>query len=163
VEDVEMRIERWSAVLAVTLLAAILAGCGDRNAPEAEAQKKAEAEKALILSRDSAIAEDIASNRTAEARAWLKDDNHVIFEGNKAEVAKLVEDLYTAGAKEVYITGIVDIEGAQLSASLAVVLPDDPAARKRVFDIQRALYKSWEYEEGATEDIGQKYMDFTFD
>jgi hypothetical protein len=158
-----MRVRYRNAVPAVALVALLVAGCGDRNAPEAEEQRKAEDAKTLIVSRDSTIAHDIASNRTAEARAWLKDDNHVIFEGSKAEVTKLAEDLYAAGAKEVYITGIVDIEGAQLSASLAVVLPDDAAARKRVFDVERALYKSREYEEGATEDVGQKYMDFTFD
>ena len=165
-EGVEIKHVGWKVALIAAFLALTVSGCGGRGESDGSGsaeQRRAEAEKSRVLERDKALAVAFNASNAAEARAWLKDANHVIFEGSKEEVTKLVEDMYAAGAKEVRITGVVDIEGAQLSASLAVALPEDPAARMRVFDVERALYKAWEDEEAATQDVGQKYMDFAFD
>src|SRR6185312_2119677 len=50
--------------------------------------------------------EVMASDKKAEARAWMKQPKHVFFKAEAKEVGKFVEDFYTAGATQVLICDI---------------------------------------------------------
>ena len=85
----------------------------------------------------------------------------VLFEGDKETAAKLVDDLYSAGAKEVWVIGIAELGGSEVAAAFVAVLPSDSAARKRVFAVESDFQKLIDGE--PSRDDGQKYLHFSFD
>jgi hypothetical protein len=92
---------------------------------------------------------------TKEARAWLREQG---AGGNAAEIAAasgLVEQAYQAGAKQVIAANIHRDEDGDLVATFIIVLPDDAAARQRVFDWHRG-----EHGPDDEKDVGQKYLAF---
>jgi hypothetical protein len=78
-----------------------------------------------------------------EARAWLKEPQN----RHDRQARRLIEEAYSNGAKEVYAVGLDDGEETQF----VVILPIEPAARKKLFDWHHAL-------EPTLQDSGQKYL-----
>src|SRR5262245_36274474 len=83
----------------------------------------------------------MASDKKAEAREWLKDDNHVLFKfrEGKAGLAKIVDEFYAAGAEKVYIGDIQTEAGKDFAGTVLVVLPKDAAARSKLFEIDKRV------------------------
>ena len=148
-------IRRISIALTMTFATIGLIGC---MAPDASVSKdaKSEAEDA-----DKEIEEWLGEPDKAEARNWLQGDSHILFEGDKATAKKLVNDLYSAGATEVWVIGISEIGGSEVAAAFVAVLPGDSAARKRIFAVESAFQQLVDDE--PTRDTGQKYLHFSFD
>jgi hypothetical protein len=148
-------ISRMSRALTIAAALVCLAGCMTSTVSVSQ-EEKSEAEET-----DKEIEEWLAEPDKAEARDWLKSDSHVLFEGDKETAAKLVSDLYGAGAKEVWIIGITPIADSEVAAAFVAVLPSDTAARKRVFAIESEFQKLMDLE--PSRDVGQKYLHFSFD
>lgn len=119
-----------------------------------------------VASADEDEAPDLASEyaKGFEARAWLADKNHVMFEAGKDATLELVNNLYTAGAEGVNVT-----DGAKLDENSPMVvastmvfkLPKDPAKRKAVLD---AYNKAFELEgQEKVTDTGQEYDEVVID
>ena len=110
---------------------------------------------------DKQIEEWLAEPDKAEARKWLQSDSHILFEGDKVTAAKLVDDLYSAGANPVWVIGISEFGGSQIAAAFVAVLPSDSAARKRVFAVEYDFQIMMDGE--PSKDDGQKYLHLSFD
>lgn len=110
---------------------------------------------------DKQIGEWLTEPDKAEAQKWLQSDSHILFEGDKETAASLVSDLYSAGAKEVWVIGIAELGDSEVAAAFVAVLPGDTAARKRVFAVESDFQKLVDGE--PTIDTGQKYLHFSFD
>ncbi len=110
---------------------------------------------------DKQIEEWLAEPDNAEAREWLQSDSHILFEGDKETAGKLVSDLYSAGATQVWIIGIAELGDSEVAAAFVAVLPADTAARKRVFAVESDFQKLIDGE--PSRDLGQKYLHFSFD
>ena len=148
-------IRRSSIALLIVAVAACMMGCMTASVSVAK-DETSEAEES-----DKQIEEWLAEPDKAEAREWLKGDSHILFEGDKETAAKVVDNLYSAGAKEVWIIGVTEFGGSEVAAAFVAVLPSDAAARKRVFAIESDFQKLMDLE--ATRDTGQKYLHFSFD
>lgn len=149
------RTRRISIALAISMSAIGLIGCMNASVSVSK-DEKSEAQEL-----DKQIAEWLAEPDKAEARKWLESESHVLFEGDKETAVKLVSDLYDAGAKEVWIIGISAFGDSEVAAAFVAVLPDDSAARKRVFAVESDFQKLVDLE--PTTDVGQKYLHMTFD
>ena len=108
---------------------------------------------------DALVAKEVESGAAAPARSWLGDSDNLLFEGDPQSVQTLIEDLYAAGAVDIWFIGIEQIAGRNVSASIAVQLPDEAAARAPLFD---AHAKYWQDAE-PDPDSGQRYLEFAFD
>jgi len=148
-------------------LAGILAlffslGCEDERAggPAAGgAAREAPPEQRI----DKAGDEIMASDKKAEARQWLKDDNHVLFKfrGGKKKLSDLVDEFYSAGAEKVYVGNIESEAGKDFAGTVLVVLPEDFAARSKLFKIDERVGP--ELQEDPVADRGQKYLYYSLD
>jgi hypothetical protein len=118
-------------------------------------------EKTEIEESDKQIEEWLSEPDKAEARIWLESESHILFEGDKEVAAKLVGDLYSAGAKQVWIIGVTRIADSEVAAAFVAVLPPDGAARKQLFALESDFQKLVDGE--PTRDVGQKYLHFSFD
>jgi hypothetical protein len=144
-----------SIMLAIAATVVSLIGC--MTATESVSKdKKSEAEET-----DKEIKEWLSEPDKAEALKWLQGDSHILFEGDKETAARLVRDLYSAGAKEVWVIGITALDDSEVAAAFVAVLPADAAARKRVFAVESDFQKGADGE--PSRDIGQKYLHFSFD
>jgi len=144
-------------IVTVAIAALVVAsiGCGATSVSVSE-DEKSEAEET-----DKQIEEWLSEPDKAEAREWLQGDSHILFEGDKETAARLVHDLYSAGAKEVWVIGITAFDDSEVAAAFVAVLPGDTAARKRVFAVEADFQKLAEGEPSS--DVGQKYLHFSFD
>jgi len=110
---------------------------------------------------DRAAEKSLAASKT-EAREWLAEnhDKHVVWKWNKQAARKAIDELYSAGAKEVWIVDTSKAEGGvELASEFVIVLPADAAPRKKVFDWIARWEKQAEIdEEDRTKDGGQKYF-----
>ncbi len=106
---------------------------------------------------DAWVNAEIESGVAAPARGWLSQPGNALFEGDPVQVQALVEELYDMGAEEVWFTGIEDFAGGHLSASIAARLPSDPTARAYL------LAKESEFWGETSPDVGQSYVEFSFD
>ena len=143
-------------------------GDDDADGPGASLSADEDAEvvldpKQLARAMDAECESMLKEPNHAEARAWCdpKNTNHVGFEVSKAEMLKMTNDLYAAGAQKVYITDIMEFGGRMTSACMVVHLPTDPAKRKKVFTTETEIMAQ-EGGEGS-EDVGQKYLMLTLD
>lgn len=148
-------IRRSSIALLIVAVAACMMGCMTASVSVAKDETSEAAES------DKQIEEWLGEPDKAEAREWLKGDSHILFEGDKETAAKVVDNLYSAGAKEVWIIGVTEFGGSEVAAAFVAVLPSDAAARKRVFAIESDFQKLMDLE--PTRDTGQKYLHFSFD
>lgn len=106
--------------------------------------------------------EIMAGNSKAEAREWLKDaETHVLFKANRKKLAGYIDEFYAAGTKQVLIADIEEHEGKQYGNALLVVLPDDQAARAKLFKLNETVGAA--YDEDPVSDSGQKYIYITLD
>ena len=144
-------------IVTVAIAALVVAsiGCGATSVSVSE-DEKSEAEDT-----DKQIEEWLAESDNAEARKWLQGASHILFEGDKETAAKLVSDLYNAGAKEVWVIGITPLGDSEVAAAFVASLPGDTAARKRVFAVESEFQKLVDLE--PSRDVGQKYLHFSFD
>jgi hypothetical protein len=148
-------LRRMGLALAIVAATVGLAGCTTGSGSVSKDQRS-EVEDA-----DKQIEEWLGEPDKAEARKWLRGDSHILFEGDKETAAKLVDDLYSAGAKEVWVIGIAELGGSEVAAAFVAVLPSDSAARKRVFAVESDFQKLIDGE--PSRDDGQKYLHFSFD
>jgi hypothetical protein len=83
----------------------------------------------------------------AEAKKWLADEkSHVLGPTSKmkrADVKKLVDDLYAAGAVRVYFIGLEKTDGVEKSQLLTIVLPSAPAVRTKIAGVIDAYYAAY--------------------
>jgi len=107
--------------------------------------------------------EIMASDKKAEAREWLKDDNHVLFKfrGGKKKLSELVDEFYSAGAEKVYVGDIENEAGKNFAGTVLVVLPKDSAARAKLFEIDKRVGP--ELQEDPVTDKGQRYLYYSLD
>ncbi len=110
---------------------------------------------------DKIAEEEIKGDDATEARAWLKVPANAIFEGDREEIVALMESFYKAGCPKVYITGIEKLGGANVSASMVVVLPIEPSQRQSAFKVEKEF--SEKHGESGDQDKGQKYISLSFD
>jgi hypothetical protein len=154
----------WLYAAALFVMPALLAGCEDQNAGPAAAGPAATddsggGKESLIQRIDKHGDEIMAADKKAEARQWLKDPNHGFFKANRDQVAKFIEDFYSAGADQVIIGDMETLEGKELAGALLVVLPKDAAARAKLFEIGKRAGDL--YQEDPVGDQGQKYLYFS--
>ncbi|MDJ0849842.1 MAG: hypothetical protein QNK04_15845 [Myxococcota bacterium] len=106
---------------------------------------------------DEWVSAEIESGSAATARGWLSQPDHTLFEGDPQQVQALVDELYELGAEGVWFTAIEDFGGGKLSASIAARLPEDTTARAAI------LAKESEFWGETSQDVGQRYVEFSFD
>ncbi len=107
---------------------------------------------------DAMVEEELAAGNYADASNWLQQEGNMLFEGIPAAVQELIDKLYVAGAYNVWFTGIEELGGAKISASIAVELPTDSAARAELLQIEADFWGA-----DPTPDEGQRYLSFYFD
>jgi hypothetical protein len=111
---------------------------------------------------DAEMQQSLADDPGQEARAWLgAAQNRSLYTLPRAEAQQMVEQLYTAGATSVQATGIV--EEFNVATNLVVTLPEEKSARKRLFEIEAKFLEKRGAEDGKSEDVGQKHIEFWFD
>jgi hypothetical protein len=103
----------------------------------------------------------MASSAKAEARHWMKQRSHVFFKAAPTKVAKFVEQFYAAGAKEVLIADIEEHDGLEYGEALLIVLPNEPKARAKLFNIGSRAETA--FDNDAVSDKGQKYLYYSLD
>jgi hypothetical protein len=108
------------------------------------------------------IEEEISSGYAADARRWLQDPSHGMFEGDAALTQALVDDFYRAGAPRVWFIDIVRLGESLLSDSLAVELPPEGPARQRLFQVEAAFWERQD-QDSQCKDEGQRYLTVAFD
>lgn len=105
---------------------------------------------------DKIAEEEIKSENSAEARAWLAVPSHALFKTDKAEVTALMESLYKANCSKVYITGSEKLGDAFVSDSMVAVLPTDATQRQGAFKVEKEF--SEKHGESGERDNGQKFI-----
>ena len=98
----------------------------------------------------------IASATKSEARQWMRQSKHVFLKADAKVVAQFVEDFYQAGAVQVLIADIEEKSGNQSGESLLVVLPKDPTARARLFEVEARVDTA--FQNDPVPDKGQNYL-----
>ena len=98
----------------------------------------------------------------AEARQWLKSSLHSVAGGNKKKAIQLVNDFYASGAAKILVC-LIDKQAygkgqpTETARWMIIALPQDPAARRRVFSRAREVPRDW-----IDDDVGQKYFWYEF-
>jgi len=141
------------------LIALALAGGCDKSSPgstTASGDSDDDSKGALVARIDKHGEEIMAGTTKAEARDWMKQPKHVFFKADPKQVAQFVEDFYQAGATQVLIADIEEHDGVQYGESLLVVLPKDPAARAKTFQVGARADTAFDDE--PVSDQGQKYL-----
>lgn len=126
-----------------------------------EARTEAAAPSEKLATQDAECAQLLAEPNHAEALEWLKAENkrRAVFKWGKKQAIDLVENLYRRGAVKVYVADISsDQVFGELTAQMVVVLPEDAAARKKLFE----WYNS-SFGDDVQKDQGQKYLLLTLD
>ena len=108
---------------------------------------------------DALVAKEVESGQAGAARGWLGDSDNLLFEGDPQSVQALIEDLNAAGAVDVWFIGIERIAGKNVSASIAVELPNEATARAQLFEAHAQYWQDTEPDP----DTGQRYLEFAFD
>ncbi len=139
------------------------AGSGDDGGGPTAGAANQDAEAGKLLS---------ASGSTAEARDWLAADpkKHVLWKGDRASIARLVDDLYEAGATKVSAVEISKESTFELAATFVCTLPIEREARRKLFEVHNRFWKSYLSDDDPEDvneflrfDQGQKYLVFDFD
>ncbi len=160
-----LRVQRSGATpaLALSVVSILVVWVAACNRVEPIAEKLPEDDPvAMARQIDAWVEEDLDDpSGHAEARAWLREERNVLFEGEKQAVRALVDELYAGGAERVWVTGIESLGGMRVSASMALALPEEREARSALF-ARRAEFYGEAGDEG-TQDVGQRYLTFAFD
>lgn len=128
----------------------LMAGCG-------------KPQDSLVVAIDKHGDEIMQSATKAEARDWMQtaNTNHVFFKADAKQVAQYVNDFYQAGATQVLIVDIEEEQGYQYGEALLVVLPKDPAARVKLFQVGSRA--DTDFQNDPVSDQGQKYLYYSLD
>lgn len=134
---------------------------------------QATAEQMDEIAKLSARQFDMQKEVFKEAREWLKSEKHVPSneKATKADVTKLVDDLYAAGAMRVYFTAVVPEGDVEKAPAMMLIVGGQSAARAKVFDTVNAFNKQLltalgkpELVEGLKQaDAGQPIVQLQFD
>jgi hypothetical protein len=121
--------------------------------------KKKDPAKEAADHDDKICDEELAGPKHAEAREWCgaSQDTHLGFKVGRDQMLEITEDFYRAGADMVYVVGISELNGGQIAAELAVILPADPAKRAAVFDAEKKTFGE-DPEFKGTPDVGQRCL-----
>ncbi len=145
----------------VTLLVTV-SGCGKKDrAGSSSASAESKPEVVDVAALDKAGDEELAEPNKAEARQWLRAPSHAVFKGDKQAVIKFVDEVYTAGAVTVYVTGIETLGGSEVTETMLLVLPKDSAARNKVFEVSNRFGET--IQNDPEKDVGQRYLSFVLD
>jgi hypothetical protein len=145
------------------IFACVLAGslaCGKTTGEVTETGSDPDAAE-QARADDQTAREELAEPSKAEAREWLRDSSHILFEGSRPRVSGLIDDLYDNGAVKVYFTGIERLFDSDVTATIVVELPDDKSSRQKVFAVEAAFQT--EAGEQPAPDVGQKYLRILLD
>ena len=98
---------------------------------------------------------------TKEALSWLRAGNERDFRSigeleTNEESISLIELIYRAGATEVFAVEIDEFPEGQNTGKLVVKLPDDTAARRRLFDWAGTIAEQQGFDPEV--DSGQQYL-----
>lgn len=113
--------------------------------------------------------QEVDGDRAAEARAWLnpKNTQNVLWKTTRAQTMQFVDDLYEAGALNVYAVYAPSQDGSipvNACAELFIVLPSDANTRKKVFRTYNRIDKEiWGPDHEPAKDDGRKYLDLNMD
>jgi hypothetical protein len=132
-------------------------GSSDSNVPDI-------ADKKMTAEIDKDAEEVLQSSDITEAADWVKkypkSELGEDEDGKPILLSTIVARLNEAGAKRIVIES-AKLGQAEFLESMVVVLPDDPAARKKLFDMDEQL--SDLAQETRVIDRGQKYLHYSFD
>jgi hypothetical protein len=149
--------------IASVLLAAAVMGCGKppavapvSSAAPATQSTPADEDQADAVQTDRDAEKSLSEPGSFEARAWLAQPHHSTFKVSHDLAEQTVDDFYSAGATNVWVAGVENIDISQVAAEIIVQIPTDPAARGRVFDVMREVDKN--SDEEPTKDLGQMYF-----
>src|SRR5262245_57509476 len=134
--------KRLGTFVTIILLAsaiAALVACGKSGGESSDGPPSDLKEQAKL--DDQVAREEINEPNHAEAREWLRNPLHTVFEGERRRIVSLVDEFYAAGATRVLVTGIEKIMDSDVTATLVVELPSDKATRKKLFDVESAWQK----------------------
>jgi len=146
----------------ILVAASIAGGCtspGPR--PGGTGEKLDPSLQVKVKELDDEVDKEIREGEAVEAREWLKGGNHSFWNESSIKISDIVERYYAAGAKKVYITGIGEMEGSYMSASIAVEMPADKDARVKVLEADRVL--AGELGDEPEKEVSQKYLQRSFD
>jgi hypothetical protein len=154
---------KLSQLMAGLMLLALASGCNKSRSGSTASGSDADDSSGGSLEQrvDHHGDEVMASDKKAEARAWMKQPKHVFFKADAKEVGKFVEDFYGAGASQVLICDIEEEEGTQYGEGLLVLLPKDKDARAKLFEIDSRANTA--FQNDPTSDKGQKYLFYSLD
>ena len=148
-----------TCIALIDLLGAI--GC---SKTAAESDPPEITEKKMIADIDIMAEEVLQSAEKMEAADWLKRFPQSSFgvneQGQDLLLAPVVAKLKQAGAQRVVIEYAM-LGQAHVLASMVVLLPKDPTARQKLFEIDKQLAPLCE--ETPVADKGQKYLHYSFD
>ena len=137
--------------VALLMIAVGCLGCGSKSAPEAS---------------QGDPPQDLAGEyaKGFEARTWLANPSHGMFELGKEETQKLVNVLYAAGAEGVRIVDaskVADDSPVEIAATILYKLPADKAKRAALI---AAHNSEFELEgEDLEKDTGQAFGEIVID
>jgi hypothetical protein len=130
----------------------MLVGCSGSDGAETSGSEDA-AQYAIELQKDF--------DQGVEARGWLADPNHAMFETSKDQTLELVNKLYNLGCPSVKITDADSLtEGSpqQIAATVMAEMPVDPGQRKKLLELQAEVYG-----EDVEPDKGEKFLVLNLD
>jgi hypothetical protein len=165
-------VRRWGKVLMFIVLAVVLVGMIVKKVSDAAAKGerggKGDTEDvrsgaAGQAQRADAQALELLKEDAFEAREWLKaDPQHTIYNLNEKSAAT-VESVYEMGATKVSAAVSGDGAGGPIKTQLVIELPQDPAARAKLFEWAAASIKQFGGDdETPPHEVGQKYMVVNF-
>lgn len=101
----------------------------------------------------------IENTESAEVMHWLQDESKprsLGVLGGTEESIEFIQEVFDAGAVQVFAVEIDDDDDSENTGKLCVELPNDPELRQRVLDWTGEIAR----EEGFDQepDIGQKYV-----
>ena len=108
---------------------------------------------------DEYAAEELKKSKI-DARQWLASPNHGTFEAEKKDIVKLTNDVIAAGAVGVWIGEAEKVENNEIISEIYVELPTDAGKRGKIFEIYNKDTEKYEAQE---KEVGQKYLDFSWD
>lgn len=135
----------------------------EAQTPEARAKYNSEDGAAALAESDRGVDEEGEKTWKQEALEYYdleKNPNNRTFEMPRDWAIDFTKKMYAAGAEKVWVTRIFaedfgDGTVINMSDDLLVVLPEDAAKRKVIFDLYNA---EMDYEEMKLADVGQNYI-----
>jgi hypothetical protein len=111
------------------------------------------------------------SDKRSPALEWLRNTSqHMLWKGDRAAIARHLEEQQKAGASEIWAVDLAKEEGHEICASFVLVLPQG-AARAKLISLHNEFWKTYLGSEASAEDLkeftiadeGQKYIFYNFD